>query len=264
MRQTRLVLMHGFTGAPESFDELSSQLRTYDRQRVFAPCLPGHGRFDEASHEAPPSRTSFLRGAATVARTLRRAGISQKSPAVLLGYSLGARLALPLLLSHPSWFRAAVLVGVNPGLQSEEERSLRRRSDDLKAHSLLHDGVDAFLATWEREPLFVSQRQLPSHVRDNQTRVRRSHTARGLAHSLRHQGLSQMPNYWPLLAQLTVPLQLVVGACDSKFLLIARSMLGTLPNAALTVVPDVGHNVILEAPAVVANLLDSFSNTLVP
>lgn len=263
LRQTPLVLVHGFTGAPESFDELRSRLRTYDQHRVYAPCLPGHASGFEPM-EAPATRTAFLRGAAAVARTLRDSGFGASKPAVLLGYSLGARLALPLLLQHPSWFRAAVLVGVNPGLQSDEERLLRRRSDELKAECLERDGLETFFGTWEREPLFATQRQLPSSVQERQARVRRKHSARGLAHSLRHQGLSQMPNYWPRLGQLTVPLQLVVGEHDAKFLLVARAMLDALPNATLTIVPQVGHNVVLEAPAALASLLDAFPATIVP
>ena len=50
---------------------------------------------------------------------------SERQP-VLLGYSMGGRLALHALLDeNPPW-RAAVIVGAHPGLESEGERIARR------------------------------------------------------------------------------------------------------------------------------------------
>jgi pimeloyl-ACP methyl ester carboxylesterase len=64
-----------------------------------------------------------------------------------------------------------------------------------------------------------------------------------------------MPDFWPLLPQVRQPVQLVVGSLDDKFVRLAEKALTLLPSATLHVVPDVGHNAVLEAPAAVAALL---------
>ena len=40
---------------------------------------------------------------------------------ILLGYSLGGRLALHACLSRPDLWKSAIVVGADPGLESEEE-----------------------------------------------------------------------------------------------------------------------------------------------
>ena len=48
---------------------------------------------------------------------------------ILLGYSLGGRLALHACLSRPDLWRGAIIVGAGPGLESEgEETSIRQGS----------------------------------------------------------------------------------------------------------------------------------------
>ena len=64
-----------------------------------------------------------------------------------------------------------------------------------------------------------------------------------------------MPSLWERLPELDVPVDLVVGERDAKFRAIAEKMAYALPHATVTVVPDAGHAVHLEAPdAVVAAL----------
>ena len=70
--------------------------------------------------------------------------------------------------------------------------------------------------------------------------------------AMRTFGLATMPNYWPLLPEILVPVNLVVGSLDTKFRAVAERMLSLLPRATLTIVEGVGHNVVLERPDAVA------------
>ena len=63
-----------------------------------------------------------------------------------------------------------------------------------------------------------------------------------------------MPSYWDRLPTLETPITLVVGALDAKFVPIARAMHAALPRSTLVEVPNVGHNVVLEAPDLVTDL----------
>jgi 2-succinyl-6-hydroxy-2,4-cyclohexadiene-1-carboxylate synthase len=64
-----------------------------------------------------------------------------------------------------------------------------------------------------------------------------------------------MPPLWDRLREISVPVDLVVGARDEKFRGIGERMAASLPDARLHVVPAAGHAVQLEAPGAVVDLL---------
>ena len=176
-------------------------------------------------------------------------------PVHLCGYSLGARVALGLLVKHPELFSRATLLSVHPGLQSLAERQARAAADERWVEILHQDGLAEFLQKWEQQPLFATQAALPAAVLAAQEAVRRRHSSKGLARSLRTLGLAHMPDYWPALPALTLPVRLVVGALDEKFTALADRAAEILPHAEVTRLPGVGHNVLLEAPDAVCALL---------
>ena len=176
-------------------------------------------------------------------------------PRHLLGYSLGARVGLGLLVRFPGLLASATLVGVNPGLQTESERQERRQADRSWIELLETDGVDGWISQWEALPLFQTQQRLRAEQLEAQRQLRRAHTAQGLQASLRELGLAQMPNYWSELASIPTPVTLVVGQEDEKFTQLAQATVGHLTSGRVVVIPDAGHNPILEAPAAVGRLL---------
>ena len=113
-----LVALHGFTGNGNDFAPLTQALPEW---RWRTPDLPGHAP-DFSAPSAPGDDC-------TEAASLRYldALISEKStPGVLLGYSLGGRLALRYALSRPGRLAALILIGTSPGLLDEDERRRRR------------------------------------------------------------------------------------------------------------------------------------------
>ena len=235
-----LVLIHGFTGSPASFDELARRLLSKrPRLRLHRPALLGHGG------SSPASVQRFEDEVDRLAADIIRAGFAGSH---LCGYSLGARVALGLLARHGFVFSGATLIGVHPGLTTLEERAARVGGDERWCELLSKRGVAAFLDAWQEQPVFASQRVLPERAAAEQRRIRASHGADGLMRALRVLGLGQMPNYRGALANVAGPLRLVVGEQDAKFLALARKLVETLPNARLDLVPGVGHNVLLEAP----------------
>jgi len=234
------VFLHGFTGAPESFDPLRAQLPG----PVLLPTLLGHGR---------PAQEGGDRWEAEIDRLaawVERAGARGSD---LVGYSLGARVGAGLLVRHPGLFRRAVLVAPNLGLDDADRPARRRWEADLQ-HTLRHDGLEAFVAAWEALPLWATQQRLPAPTRAEQRATRRQHTADGLAHSLQVLGLGQMPDLRRPFAQLSTPVRVVVGADDAKFLALSEAV-APLPHVERVVVEGAGHNVVLEAPERLAEVV---------
>ncbi len=234
--------LHGFLGAPAQWTEVLA--RTGDPLTA-CPRLPGHGR-------AP----WMPAGGFTDVVDAFAPHVFTDAPVTLVGYSLGARLALALALRHPTRVARVVLVGVAYGIDSPRDRADRARADEALAASLERDGVAAFVRAWESLPLFDTQRALPAAVSATQRAWRTDHTARGLAWSLRTLGLGQQPPYRDAFARSTLPVTLVTGARDEKFTAIARELVRLRAGVAHVVVAGAGHNVGLEEPGAVARAIE--------
>jgi 2-succinyl-6-hydroxy-2,4-cyclohexadiene-1-carboxylate synthase len=187
-----------------------------------------------------------------IAREIRR----ERVPVDLIGYSLGARTALGLLVRHPELVRRAALIGPNPGLESDAARVERAAADARWIRLLEEGGICEFVDRWEALPLFATQTSLPLHALEAQRRERLAHDPRGLARSLGVTGLAAMPNLWPALADLVTPVTWVTGALDAKFLALAERAAALCPKASRVVVEEAGHNVPLEQPARLASVVD--------
>lgn len=237
------VYLHGFLGAPAAWDDVTARLG--DTAPV-APTLPGHGL-----HPWTPP------GAFTEVIDAFASRVLPPEPATLVGYSLGARVALSIAMRHPSRVARLVLIGVAWGLDGAHDRDARARSDGALADALERDGVARFVDAWESVPLFDSQRSLPDDRLASQRAWRTRHTAAGLAWSLRALGLGQQPPYRKDFSKSSLPVTLVTGSLDEKFTAIAREMVRMRTGVAHSVVEGVGHNVALEAPDRVAALIAS-------
>jgi 2-succinyl-6-hydroxy-2,4-cyclohexadiene-1-carboxylate synthase len=251
-RGPTLVMLHGFTGSAASWGKHLDTLAAYGL-RMIALDLPGHGQSD-APGDARRYAIEYCRQ--DILAALQKLGVSQDE-AVLLGYSMGGRIALYTAFS--GFFRALILESASPGLGDPAEREQRRISDEALAASIERDGVQAFIDRWEKLPLFASQSRLPPEAREALRRQRLSNRPGGLAQSLRGVGTGVQPSLYARLPALHIPVLLIAGELDTKFTAIARSMAQALPRFQLRIVPGAGHSVHLERPEEFDALVGDFS-----
>lgn len=218
------TFVHGFTQTRSSWFPVVSRLRGIECTLVDAP---GHG-------DSTDGRRSLWQCADDIAATMPRGA--------LVGYSMGARMALHTALSHPGLVTALVLVSGTPGIEDDAERDGRRMSDDSLADRIEEIGVPSFIDEWLSNPMFAG---LTDETSMRPQRL--ANTARGLADSLRHAGTGTQDDLWPRLAELTMPVLIVAGADDKKFSGIARRMHDAIAGSVLDVVASAGHTVHLEA-----------------
>lgn len=230
--------IHGFTGSPDSWRVLDAPAPTQ------ALTVLGHG----------PGAKAL--GTETFADEVDRLA-SQLPPHCehLLGYSLGARLSLAMAIGEPERYGALTLIGVNPGLLDEAGREATIQADRSWIEILHTQGIEAFVDAWQALPLWESQQALPASRQEQQRDLRLRHDASQLALALQALGTGVMPPMWQELSRLPMPVTLVVGALDQKYLDIAEAMLTRLPRGRLIVIEEAGHNPLLERPAALRKLL---------
>lgn len=237
-----LFFLHGYAGHARSWSSVEGLL---PGRRANAASLYGHD-----PDFAVTASITFEDQVARIVEALPAERVR------LVGYSLGGRVALGVLALAPSRIASAVIISANPGLASAEERRTRVAADAAWATLLLERGLEAFVEAWEAQPLFASQARAPAAALATQRALRLRHRPESLARAMTSLGLGVMPDYTPSLARMDLPVDLVVGALDPKFVASAERMLTLLPRATLHTIPGAGHNVVLEQPAGLARVLD--------
>lgn len=245
-----LLALHGFTGCAATWQPCLGGDGT--AMEVTAVDLVGHGRTDS------PIEVDHYRMPAVVAGLVALLDQLALPRVALLGYSMGGRVALHFAVAHPERVTALLLESASPGIAEPDERAARRAKDELLADRILREGVAAFVAEWEAQPLFRSQQRLPAAVREAQRAQRLGNTALGLANSLRGMGAGAQEPLWGALPGLTMPVLLLAGADDEKYVSLGRAMAERLPAAELAVLPEAGHTVHLERPRAFRETVDGF------
>lgn len=246
-----LVLLHGFTGSAAGWGYLMDALAD-SGLRIIAFDLPGHGLSDAPEDAKRYSIENCQKDILAVLQTL---GV-KKGHAIILGYSMGGRIALHTAFS--GYFRALILESSSPGLEDAADREERRASDEALAASIEREGVPAFVERWESLPLFASQKMLSLECREDLHRQRLQNNAAGLAQSLRGVGTGVQPSLYAQLSTLHIPVLLIAGELDTKFTSIAKRMAQALPQSQLHIIPAAGHTVHLEQPQLFTSLVRDF------
>lgn len=245
-----LLLVHGFMGSGASWAEFVPALAA--NAEILAVDLPGHGL---TPAPPDPARASVEETADDLAAILDRLELG---PAAIIGYSLGARVALRLAVEHPAAVSRLVLESPSPGFDGEAERRARREADEALAAALDTGGLAAFVESWEGQPVFASQASLPPDRRELIRRERLANDPAGLATSLRGAGQGTMEPLAGRLDAVAAPTLVIAGALDPIGRRRAELVAGRIPRARIAVVPDAGHRIHLERPAVYAKLVTDF------
>jgi 2-succinyl-6-hydroxy-2,4-cyclohexadiene-1-carboxylate synthase len=174
---------------------------------------------------------------------------------VLVGYSLGGRLALRAALRSPGSFAAVVLVGSTAGIEEGPMRAQRVEADEKLASWMEAMPIEDIVALWERQPLFADQ---PESLVEAQRPGRRSHDPRDLALILRTAGQGALDPVWHELRTLELPLLAIAGARDEGYTAAAKRLAAAAPNARAAIVEDAGHAAHLQRPEEVARLIAEF------
>ena len=252
-RGEAVLLLHGFTGSAASMAPARSALPL--RHRTVSVDLLGHGRSDAPADPSAYQMETCCKDLVAVldARRIERAHV--------IGYSLGARIALALAVAAPERVASVVGIGSRAGIAEPGERAARIHDDELLAADIEARGIDWFVDHWMALPIFASQARLGPEALETARKQRQANRVQGLAASLRGIGAGAQPPLLEALRGVLLPVLLVTGSEDERFTAAARDLAERLPNATLETLPQAGHAAHLENPqAFAAALARHFSS----
>lgn len=120
-----LVALHGFMGHPSDFKVLNLAL--------WAPHI-------------------FLTQMDSLEEWAKRFNSSITQKPIVLGYSMGGRLALHCLLENPKLYHAAIIVAAHPGIKDEELRYKRLEQDRVWSTKFKSQEWESLMHEWENAP----------------------------------------------------------------------------------------------------------------
>ncbi len=252
-----LVLIHGFTGRAAVWDDIRSDLA--ESFACHAIELPGHGEFADLDD------TQAFTFSGVAARINREFTEQRLQRVNLWGYSLGGRMAMHVALSHPERIDCLILESSSPGLADPVERQTRIESDDELAQRIESEGLESFVDYWTSLPLFASQKSLPPARQELGRRLRLGGSSKGYAAALRAFSVGRQEPLHNRLRELTMPVLVIAGELDQKYLELGEYMARSIPNAQFRIIPKAGHAPHWERPeetsSVVAEFIHSASRS---
>ncbi|CAK7062474.1 2-succinyl-6-hydroxy-2,4-cyclohexadiene-1-carboxylate synthase [Providencia sp.] len=234
-----LVWLHGLLGSANDWLPVIEQFNNYPSLAVN---LPGHGASkSETNH-------GFLHFDQQLSAVLQYYQIHEY---YLVGYSLGARLAMHFACYHqPKGLLGLVIEGGNVGLSSEQERVERRANDAAWAQRFRCEPMKQVLDSWYQQNVFADLSLLQ---RQQLVLLRQQNSPQGIADMLENASLAKQPFLADKLHQLDCPYRYFCGDRDQKFRSVSQQY--ALP---LTLIENAGHNAHRENPIGYAAALHHF------
>jgi pimeloyl-ACP methyl ester carboxylesterase len=217
-----LLLTHGFAARSAMFAGNLPALTAGNR--VVTWDIRGHGDSDYPADEASYSAATATGDMAAI---LDHLGIGA---AVLGGHSLGGYLSLDFALRFPDRVSGLILIDTGPGFRNPEGRASWNANADRSAEAFSKRGMAALGGSSE----------LHGELHRDAT---------GLAMAARFLLKQYDSHVLDSLHTISVPVLVVVGADDRRFIPAAEHMTKKMPDARQVVIDAAGHAPNVDQPA---------------
>lgn len=220
-----VLLLHGGGVAGWMWGSLRERLES--NYTVLVPDLPGHGRSAAEPYVSHPNTTSAIATLLTTAVPGR--------PVTVIGFSLGAQLAIQLASSHPDLVSQAIVV------------SAQAKTMPFTNVTLATLGVSASLAR-QRWFAKLQARELfiPPHLMEDYISTSSDITKTTLLAAVEGNMRFELPAAWSTFQGRVL---VMVGERERRLMRDSASIIhAALPSSALSVVPGCGHGIPLQRP----------------
>ena len=172
---------------------------------------------------------------------------------ILLGYSLGGRLALHACLAKPDLWSGVTVVSSDAGSGGPDEKKLQLEKDKKWAERFRSEPMESLLAEWDDLPVFCS---IPNPVPRNPEELDAEKIAR--LFEVFSKGCQR--DLLPELSKLQAPPVLYLsGENDKKYGELGEKLAASCPIVRHRVISQAGHRVPWENPESFARVLIDFA-----
>ncbi len=160
---------------------------------------------------------------------------------ILMGYSLGGRLALHALTQDPSNWHAGIIISAHPGLSNHEQRLDRCKVDEYWANRFEIEEWKSLMDDWNARTVFAGGN---FHFQ----REEKDYHRQSLANTLRYRSLGLQSDLRNKVSRLNIPILWIAGDKDETYKSLALSMDLKHSLSRKIIIPDSGHRVPWDQP----------------
>lgn len=242
-----IFLLHGFTGSSNDWIEPSKYfLRNYN---IIAFDVIGHGK------SSSPDDVNLYTQEEIVEQLKAIIQFFTQDKVILLGYSMGGRIALSFAVRYPDMLQGLILESTSAGLLNEDERKSRYESDLKLTEYINSHSMNEFINYWVNIPLFTSQKKL--NLSESKSEKKNNNKI-GLINSLKGFSTGRMNPLHKHLHKISFPTLLITGELDTKFTTLNKDLNKNIITSTHIIIDDAGHNTHLERPQEFAQTINNF------
>lgn len=229
-----VIALHGIFGLPSDWEPVFANLDVnYQTPNLYTdlpikPFKPWATHFNETTSILPKT-----------------------SPNILVGYSLGGRLALHALLDNPQQWDAAVIISSSAGLGNPDERQRRQIDDDMWAERIRTLPWDVLMQQWNARDIFKDEGKVPDRKESEYDRQK-------LADALKIWSLGSQEDLQNMISYLRMPILWVVGAKDVTYLERSKKLQLWHPESKVITIEEAGHRVPMQNPQALGEQIREF------
>lgn len=247
-----LIFLHGLLGSGNDWQPCFSYLSDHP---VLTLDLPGHGQSKSMACNGFKHCCQQINQA--IHHSLWQHNLSSQHPIILIGYSLGARIAM-YGMAHGLFARLSIKLTVieagHFGLHQQAERLQREQQDLVWAERFINNPIDEVLHDWYQQTVFSSL----NHAQKQALVVKRNdNLGESVANMLLATSLAKQPYLLDKLRMLPHPIHYICGEKDTKFTQLAHKS-----RLNYTKIEQAGHNVHQEQPKKLADVIRSLEQQI--
>lgn len=248
---TPILFVHEFAGNMRSWEP---QLRHFSRRYQ---CISFNARGYPPS-DVPEDVSSYSQSQAVrdIIAVLDAVGVEK---AHIVGLSMGGFAALHLGLDYPERALSLCVAGVGYGAELARRQQFREESE-TSARLLRELGMETFAERYTQGPTRLPFKKADPRGYDEFVEMMKTHSAIGSSNT--QLGVQrERPSLYELedaLSRLNMPTLILNGDEDWPCLAPGLLLKRVIPTAALSVIPNCGHTINLEATAEFNRIVDDF------
>lgn len=223
-KMPKISCLHGFLGLSTDFDGLKLNTNAINIFRT---------------EQAPLSSWA------------KRYNFYQKQEAVLMGYSMGGRLALHCLLENPKLYKAAIILAAHPGLKTKKDQEKRWQNDCLWAQAFLQDPWSEIIDRWQQQPALKNSQNL--------NRDESSFDRRVLSKAMKNFSLAQQDFLIPKLKKLDLPILWLCPANETNNI---AGLILKNKKSKIVILKTKSHRFLVDEPQIARPHILSFLNDI--